>query len=192
MLISDAGLAGVVIRMRDMRVDVTNQADYALVAIGAGAPMAGTVRQLVNAGWAGLAWAEGLPGTVGGAVYGNAGCYGGDMAQSVTQVDIWQAGAMVAYTAAQLGFGYRTSALKQQNAAKMTQGMMVADMGPIVVGATVTLQRGDVVQLMADMATTAALRPGEFSAMTCLPLSHTLTPDACSTISGIWPVAFSA
>ena len=50
MLISDAGLAGVVIRMRDMRVDVTNQADYALVAIGAGAPMAGTVRQLGGGG----------------------------------------------------------------------------------------------------------------------------------------------
>jgi UDP-N-acetylmuramate dehydrogenase len=158
MLISDAGLPGVVIRMRDMRVDVTPRSDDASVQIGAGAPMAGTVRQLVNAGWAGLAWAEGLPGTVGGAVYGNAGCYGGDMAQSVTQVDIWQAGAMVSYTAAQLGFGYRTSALKQQNAAKMTQGMAVADMGPIVVGATVTLQRGDVAQLMADMAATAVLR----------------------------------
>ena len=61
MLISDAGLPGVVIRMRDMRVDVTARSDDASVQIGAGAPMAGTVRQLVNAGWAGLAWAEGLP-----------------------------------------------------------------------------------------------------------------------------------
>ncbi len=158
MLMSDVGLPGVVIRMRDMRVDITAHADHAIVAIGAGAPMAGTVRQLVNAGWAGLTWAEGLPGTVGGAVYGNAGCYGGDMAQSVTHVEIWQTGAVVSYTAAQLAFGYRTSALKQQNTAKMTEGMTVADIGSIVVGATVTLQRGDGAQLMADMATTAALR----------------------------------
>ena len=158
MLISDAGLAGVVIRMRDMRVDIATHADYAIVQIGAGAPMAGTVRQLVNAGWAGLAWAEGLPGTVGGAVYGNAGCYGGDMAQSVTQVAVWQAGAVVTYTADQLGFGYRTSALKHQNAGKMPHGMPVADIGPIVVGATVLLQRGDVAQLSAEMAATAALR----------------------------------
>lgn len=158
LLISDAGLAGVVIRMRDTRVSVMPDADQATVSIGAGAPMAGTVRQLVNAGWAGLAWAEGLPGTVGGAVYGNAGCYGGDMAQSVTQVDIWQAGAVLSHTAAQLGFGYRTSALKHQNTTKMPQGMTVADMGPIVVGATVVLQRADMPQLRAEMAATAALR----------------------------------
>jgi UDP-N-acetylmuramate dehydrogenase len=55
------------------------------VQIGAGAPMAGTVRQSVNAGSGQNGVREGLPGTVGGAVYGNAGCYGGDMAQSVTR-----------------------------------------------------------------------------------------------------------
>ncbi|NBU63451.1 MAG: UDP-N-acetylmuramate dehydrogenase [Chloroflexia bacterium] len=158
MLVSDAGLAGLVIRMRDMRVDINVRGDEAIVALGAGAPMAGTVRQLVNAGWAGLAWAEGLPGTLGGAVYGNAGCYGGDMAQSVTQVTVWQAGAVVTYPADQMGFGYRTSLLKQQNASKMRHGMNVADVGSIVVGATVALQRGDAAQLSAEMAATAALR----------------------------------
>ena len=94
MLISDDGLPGVVIRMRDMHIDITPDFDCAAVHIGAGAPMAGTVRQLVNAGWAGMAWAEGLPGTVGGAVYGNAGCYGGAMADTVQSVDLWRAGTI--------------------------------------------------------------------------------------------------
>lgn len=158
MLISDAGLAGVVIRMRDRHVDITPSADAATVHIGAGAQMAGTARQLSKVGWAGLTWAEGLPGTFGGAVYGNAGCYGGDMAQSVTSVDVWHDGVLHTYAAAQLDFTYRSSAIKRRNAPAMRTGMAIADLGAIVVGAAVTLQQGDPVRLAADMEATAALR----------------------------------
>lgn len=120
--------------------------------------MAGTVRQLSKVGWAGLTWAEGLPGTVGGAVYGNAGCYGGDMAQSVTSVDMWQNGEIQRSPATALAFTYRSSAIKRQNAPCMRAGMHVGDIGPIVVGATVALHQGDPEQLATAMETTAALR----------------------------------
>ncbi len=158
MLISDNGLPGVVIRMRDTSIRTEVQSDAARITIGAGAPMAGSVRQLSNAGWAGLTWAEGLPGTFGGAVYGNAGCYGGDMAQSVAEVHMWQAGTLVQRTPDVLAFAYRTSAIKRQNASYMHRGMHVGDVGPIVVAATVQLVRDDPQRLGAEMARTAALR----------------------------------
>jgi UDP-N-acetylmuramate dehydrogenase len=158
MLLSSRGLPGVVIRMRDNAMQLHEQSDVAQITIGAGAPMAGTVRQLSNAGWAGLTWAEGLPGTFGGAVYGNAGCYGGDMAQSVAEVQLWQDGALVTRMPDALEFTYRTSAIKRQNAPLMRDGMHVGEIGPIVVSATVQLVRDDPARLGAEMAQTAALR----------------------------------
>lgn len=159
MLVSDAGLAGVVIRMRDTHVDIVPTGnDEASVDVGAGAPMAKSVRQLVAAGWQGLEWAEGLPGTLGGAVYGNAGCYGGDMAGVVRRVHVWQAGRLEEWSTTQMGFAYRTSALKQQHMGHMQAGLHVADMGPVVVGATLAVVQADPQQLAIVMASTAALR----------------------------------
>lgn len=158
MLLSSQGLHGVVIRMRDHSIRIDAHADVADITIGAGAPMAGSVRQLSNAGWAGLTWAEGLPGTFGGAVYGNAGCYGGDMAQSLAHVALWRDGALVTCTPDDLSFAYRTSAIKQQNSPHMRDGMHVGEIGPIVVAATVQLMRDDPARLGAAMAQTAALR----------------------------------
>ncbi len=162
LLISDAGLAGMVIRMRDTHMDiVTTGSGSASVEVGAGAPMAKSVRQLVAAGWQGLEWAEGLPGTLGGAVYGNAGCYGGDMAGVVRRVQVWQAGRLEEWETTQMGFAYRTSTLKQSNMSRMQMGMQVADVGPLVVGATLAVVQADPHQLAAIMANTAALRKGK-------------------------------
>lgn len=161
MLISDDGLPGVVIRMRDMTVDIQAHGDVAAVRIGAGAPMAGTVRQLISAGWAGMAWAEGLPGTVGGAVYGNAGCYGGAMADSVQQVELWRAGQVTQVAPAELGFAYRTSALKLRAVPKLYHGMHAGDIEPIVLGATIQLTHADPVLLAQQLAETATLRKGK-------------------------------
>jgi UDP-N-acetylmuramate dehydrogenase len=158
MLMSSHGLPGVVIRMRDNSIRIDAQSDVADVTIGAGAPMAGSVRQLSNAGWAGLTWAEGLPGTFGGAVYGNAGCYGGDMAQSVAHVELWRDGTLMTCTPDALSFAYRTSAIKRHNSLYMRDGMHVGDIGPIVVAATVQLVRDDPARLGDAMAQTAALR----------------------------------
>jgi UDP-N-acetylmuramate dehydrogenase len=123
--------------------------------------MAKSVRQLVAAGWQGLEWAEGLPGTLGGAVYGNAGCYGGDMAGVVRRVQVWQAGRLEEWETTQMGFAYRTSTLKQSNMSRMQMGMQVADVGPLVVGATLAVVQADPHQLAAIMANTAALRKGK-------------------------------
>ena len=157
-LVSDAGLPGVVIRMRDVSIDITNNRDVAAVRIGAGAPMAGTVRKLVHAGWAGIVWAEGLPGTFGGAVYGNAGCYGGAMADTVDEVVLWEHGHLVTVTPAALGFSYRSSRLKHDAQPQQALGMHAGDVAPVVVAATLALTKADPLQLAEQMAQTAALR----------------------------------
>lgn len=157
-LVADAGLPGVVIRMRDVSIDITENADTAAVTIGAGAPMAGTVRRLVHAGWAGISWAEGLPGTFGGAVYGNAGCYGGAMADTVQSVQLWVDGTVQSVSPATLGFRYRTSRLKHDAEPQQASGMHVGDLAPVVVAAVLSLQSADPAVLAAQVTETAALR----------------------------------
>ncbi|NJP07008.1 MAG: UDP-N-acetylmuramate dehydrogenase [Chloroflexaceae bacterium] len=111
-LIRDTGFAGVVVRYRDTTSHLTATDDTACLYLGAGAPMAGTARRLAGAGWAGLEWAEGLPGTLGGAVCGNAGCYGGDMAGVVQRVWLLVADAVQIWTVEQMAYAYRYSVLK--------------------------------------------------------------------------------
>lgn len=124
-LVSDAGIRGVVIanqarafgpRPADCGlVDAWGAAPAADLISGSGVALAGLARWAIRNGWAGLTWAVSVPGTVGGAVIGNAGAHGGDMAGSVA----W---ALVAYpgqgcrwlTHADLTFAYRSSVLKQQ------------------------------------------------------------------------------
>lgn len=83
-LVSDAGFDGLVIQMamREIRVD-TQQ-----VIAGAGAITAAVARQAAEAGLTGFEWAASVPGTVGGAVRGNAGCFGGETKDAVQDVRV--------------------------------------------------------------------------------------------------------
>jgi UDP-N-acetylmuramate dehydrogenase len=75
-LASDLGVRGLVIVNRAARI----QFDGPLARAEAGVPLAVLARETVERGLAGLEWAAGLPGTVGGAVVGNAGAFDGDVA----------------------------------------------------------------------------------------------------------------
>lgn len=83
-LISDAGFDGLVIKMELQETGV----DGAYLTIGAGVPMAKAAAESAKHKLAGFAWAVGVPGTVGGAVYGNAGCFGGEMKEVVEKVRV--------------------------------------------------------------------------------------------------------
>jgi UDP-N-acetylmuramate dehydrogenase len=108
-LVSDAGVRGVVIRLRLTGV---SQAQPDRVRAEAGLTMNGLVRWMVGRGLAGLeAWA-GTPGTIGGAIHGNAHYGGRDISEHVTMVGlVTPAGAWVEAPAAEMGFGYDTSRL---------------------------------------------------------------------------------
>jgi UDP-N-acetylmuramate dehydrogenase len=110
-LVADAGFEGLIIQsgLRSLSVDGD------LVHAGSGAITALVARKAADAGLTGFEWAIGVPGTIGGAVYGNAGCYGGEMKDVVESVDAYdvERGERVTLTNADCGFEYRGSRFKK-------------------------------------------------------------------------------
>jgi len=78
----------------------------------AGLPLARIVNEATKNSLSGLEWAAGIPGTVGGAVRGNAGAYGSDTSRNLSRVDIWRDGAVVTLQPEECGFNYRDSIIK--------------------------------------------------------------------------------
>lgn len=155
LLMSDAGWPGLVLRNRAAEQLITGHGDTVHLAIDSGAPMAGTARKLALRGYAGLEWAEGLPGTIGGAIYGNAGCYGGSTASNLVDATLLLPdGTVEDWRADRFAFEYRSSLLKRQSA-----GGALA--GPVVLGATLRLYRDDPAQLASTIAEIAASRKGK-------------------------------
>ena len=87
-LISDFGIRELVIlnKARQVRFDLENTP--ATVLADSGVNFGLLARQCVRRGLSGLEWAAGIPGTVGGAVFGNAGAHGGDVAGSLQMAKI--------------------------------------------------------------------------------------------------------
>jgi UDP-N-acetylmuramate dehydrogenase len=110
-LVADAGVAGVVVRLRLTAIE---QLDGATVRAGAGVTINGLVRWTIGRGLAGFeAWA-GTPGTVGGAIYGNAHWGGQNIGDHVRDVRLATPdGRMADVSAADMVFGYDTSRIQR-------------------------------------------------------------------------------
>src|SRR5467141_4867917 len=109
LLIADAGVEGLVIRVvnRDYEVDGTR------IRAGAGLKMMRLARIAADAGLRGFEFAIGVPGTVGGAVYQNAGCWGKELREVLVEARGFQPGAdRRTWSLQDLQLGYRTSALR--------------------------------------------------------------------------------
>jgi UDP-N-acetylmuramate dehydrogenase len=108
----------------------------------AGCSFAGVSRQLSFAGYAGMEWACGIPGTIGGAVVYNAGAYGGCLGDVLLRIGVWdpEQGETV-LEAGELGLTYRGSAF--------TRGLMA---GKAVLWAEFALWPGDAHELRARIA----------------------------------------
>jgi UDP-N-acetylmuramate--alanine ligase len=93
-LISDAGCRDLVLFNRAKRFEFrpgkNGSKDTAVVWAESGASIGAIARQAAQLGWSGLEWAATIPGTVGGAVVGNAGAFGGDTAGNLRLVEILQ------------------------------------------------------------------------------------------------------
>ena len=129
LLIADKGIEGLVIRVvnRDHRIEGTR------VTAGAGLKMMRLARIVADAGLRSFEFAIGVPGTVGGAVYQNAGCWGKEMRDVLVDVCGFVPGAgKQKWDPKKLQLGYRTSALREG-----------ALKGALVIEATVQLERGD-------------------------------------------------
>lgn len=87
-LVSDAGVRGAVILNRCRQVKFDPQGHPPTVWAASGANLGVVARQAAARGFRGLEWAAGIPGTIGGAVVGNAGAHGGDMATTLLLAEI--------------------------------------------------------------------------------------------------------
>lgn len=114
LLVLDGGIRGLVIRIGKEMSEVRTEGNTVYAQAGA---MLGTVAAAAaEAGLAGLEFASGIPGTVGGGAFMNAGAYGGEMAQVVTRVDgIRPDGTPFSFTGSEMHFGYRTSRAAEEN-----------------------------------------------------------------------------
>jgi len=115
-LISDKGFDGLVIRIGKglSDIDIKTDGDTATVTAGAGMLLRGLATNLASQGYEGTEFACGIPGTVGGGVFMNAGAYGGEMKDIVRSVRyINDKGEICEVTGSDLKLGYRTSIFAQ-------------------------------------------------------------------------------
>jgi len=112
LLASDDGFDGVVIQAAHRSIEIGGTDVYA----DSGAITSLVARQSVEKGLRGFEWAIGVPGTIGGAIFGNAGCYGGETGASVDFVDALRLSdlARVKISQADCYFAYRDSIFKHE------------------------------------------------------------------------------
>jgi len=113
LLVKDGGLRGIVLKVAEnlSSVEFTGTHGYAQ----SGALLAVVSRQAAVIGLGGLEFACGIPGTIGGGVMMNAGAYGGEMKNVVTQVTVVnEAGDLRILSAEECEFGYRRSIIQRQ------------------------------------------------------------------------------
>ena len=111
LLVSDAGFRGVILQIGSKMSKVTVEGN--VIVAQAGASMAQIARTAMEHELAGMEFASGIPGTIGGGVVMNAGAYGGELSQIVTQVNVVNSeGEIMELDNETMEFGYRTSTIR--------------------------------------------------------------------------------
>ena len=113
-LAPDEGLSGLVVCLKDC-LEGMEQLDETTIRVAAGVTMTRAAVFAANLGLSGLEFAHGIPGTVGGGVYMNAGAYGGEICRVCKSVDVMDfSGKIRTFTNDEMGFSYRHSVLEDQ------------------------------------------------------------------------------
>ena len=140
-VVADAGVRGLVIRNRADGLEVNGR----MLRAASGAAMATVVKRSVAAGLAGVEFGISIPGSVGGAIWANAGAHGGEMKDIVVGVDAWsQAAGAATLRNADCAFGYRDSRFKESR--------------EIVLGTLIELTPGDAAEIAARVDANQAQR----------------------------------
>ncbi|MDR0220063.1 MAG: UDP-N-acetylmuramate dehydrogenase [Lachnospiraceae bacterium] len=136
-LVGDKGYPGAILHLGEGMGTVTVHND--IITAGAGASLAKTAQIAAEHGLAGLEFATGIPGTVGGGIVMNAGAFAGDMAQIVEAVSIMSGnGELMELNNEAMEFGYRKSVVKNRS--------------HIILSATLRLTPGDKEKIKQRMA----------------------------------------
>jgi UDP-N-acetylmuramate dehydrogenase len=111
-LVSDKGVRGVVV-LNKAKETLFETGDSPTVKCEAGVVLSNLANRCASKGLAGLEWAATVPGTVGGAVYGNAGAFGGDISGNLMYAELLTKNGREKFSVEQMGYGYRTSVMKR-------------------------------------------------------------------------------
>lgn len=171
-LAKDGMIEAVVLRPELVACEIQPSGD---VSAESGVVTAAFARKVTEAGFTGWEWGVGLPGTIGGAIVGNAGCFGGETANFLQVVEVWspQAGRVERYTKERANFGYRESVFKHE--------------AHVILGATWQLPRCESVaasraRMEAILAERRAHQPLGKASAGCLFLNPVLTEDQAQSL----------
>ena len=159
-LIADGGLPGLVVLAHNAVADIHD----AILTCDAGAVLTTVVASLAEHGLAGLEFAGNIPGSIGGAVVGNAGAYGRAVADALVTAELLIGGDVRSLTPGELRMGYRTSVLKDPAGAGLSDATPSAGpafgslAGACVLRAIFALSSGSVSLLREEIARDAELR----------------------------------
>ena len=114
LLVSDNGIRGLIVKINDNMNSYNVNGD--ILELEAGMLISKASKLALEHSLSGLEFAEGIPGTVGGAVIMNAGAYNGEMSQVVSETDYLDGeGNIITINNAQHEYGYRTSIIQKRN-----------------------------------------------------------------------------
>jgi UDP-N-acetylmuramate dehydrogenase len=139
-LVADKGIREVVIINRARNLKFNAQIVPPTVHAESGVTPNDISQRAARLNLAGFEWAASIPGSLGGAVYGNAGAFGGEMSMNLVSVDLvhQQSGRQV-WPVEKMEYGYRTSILKK------------AHLPAVILAATLELKKGDPQSIRAKM-----------------------------------------
>lgn len=137
LLVSDSGISRPVIQLDGDFTAITREGNT--LRCGAGASLIAVCRAAAENSLSGIEWGYGIPGSLGGGVYMNAGAYGGELRDVLTEVTFLdEAGEYRTLPAAELSLSYRHSIFEDRP-------------GTVIVGAVLTLTPGDPAAIRAAM-----------------------------------------
>lgn len=146
-LFSDQGTEKFVIQIANTSI---SHEDLELLRVGAGVLMSDLLSYVAERGLSGLEWAGGLPGTLGGAIRGNAGAFGGEIKDSIVKVlsfDTWESDApLIERTNVECGFDYRHSIFKTMRGRE------------IILEAVIQLKRDTTEKILSDIESRISYR----------------------------------
>ncbi len=135
LLISDKGFQGVILKSSLMQLEAQGET----VSVGAGVMVADLLKFTIEHSLSGLEWAGGLPGTVGGAVRGNAGAFRGEIKDRILSVESFDIQTLETISRDNVAckFGYRSSIFKEKDGRE------------IILSAKIRLEKGDAAKIAA-------------------------------------------
>lgn len=115
-LVSDRGIRGVVIINRAKSVKFNSQSNPPYVHAESGVTPNDISQRAARLGLSGFEWAASVPGSLGGAIYGNAGAYDGNIAGNLSVVNLLhRQHGFVSWSVEKMDYGYRSSILKREH-----------------------------------------------------------------------------